>query len=399
MVTLISPAPPSHRAELGVAEIQALIKEARRRRRRRWARRLLVGIVLLGLAAAVALLTILGARSPSASGADATAGALPNGSLATLRVAGPLAVAPDGALYVTDAAGVESPGVRVLVRLSDGRFRVVAGIGRVGFSGDGGPAVRARLSSVSDLAFAANGALYIADGGRVRAVSRQGVIRTIAGDGQPLQRITDGTPALSAALGSPLHIALSPSGHLYISTGSRSDDAGQILRLTAAGRLDVVRAVIASGRDRGLPLGGSSPIAVDAQGNIDIGGGPAGWGIWQVAPSGIAHLASGTMSAHGNGGADPILEPGPGGAIYAASPDIFRIEPHKLVSIAAFNEPLARPLRGQAFSPLYIAFSPNGTLYTDDERGGTAFEAHQQLLSIGNARVSLLWHQTNHTPK
>lgn len=382
-----------------VADIQMLIEEARRRRRGRWARRLLVGVVLLGLAAAVALLTISGARSPLASGGDATAGALPNGSLAALRVAGPLAVAPDGALYVADAAAVESPGVRVLVRLSDGRFRVVAGSGTVGFSGDGGPAVRAELSSVSDLAFATNGTLYIADVGRVRAVSREGVIRTIAGDGRPLRRIASGTPALSAALGSPLHIALSPSGHLYISTGSRSDDAGQILRLTAAGRLDVVRAVITSGRGRGLPVGGSSPIAVDAQGIIDVGGGPAGWGIWQLAPNGVAHLASGARVSQGNGGADSILEPGPGGAIYAAGPAVFRVEPHKLVSIAAFNRPLSRPLRGQAFAPRYIAFSPNGTLYTDDEPGGTAFEAHQQLLSTSNARVNLLWQQTNHTPK
>jgi hypothetical protein len=148
------------------AEAEALMKEARRRRRRRWARRLLVGAVVLGAAAVVAVSRTSGTDSPS-GGAATTAGSLQSGSLAKLHTAGPLAVARDGALYVTDGVGegVEPGGDRVMLRLPDGRFRAVAGSGRVGFSGDGGPAVRAELSSVSDLAFAANGTVYIADGG------------------------------------------------------------------------------------------------------------------------------------------------------------------------------------------------------------------------------------------
>jgi len=373
------------------------MKEARRRRRRRVARRLLVGVVVLAVAAVIAVLTTSGARSPSA-GAAASAGVLPNGSLATLHLARSLAVAPDGALYVTDGvdAGAGSDGVRVLVGLPDGRFRVVAGNGRIGFLGDGGPAVRAELSSVSDVAFAADGTLYIADGARVRTVGRSGVIRTIAGDGRRSRSIANGTPALAAALGSGqavLHIALSPSGHLYIATAS------QILRLTAADRLDIVRAVITSGRDRGLPLGGG-PIAVDAHGNIDVGGGPSGWGVWQVTPNGIAHLTSGGMYAHGNGGEPPILQPGPGDAIYAAtgSLGIFRVEPDKLVPIAAYNGPLSRPLHGQRLPvPLYFAFSPNGTLYADDEPYAV-FDAHQQLWSVSNGDVSLRWQAATRNP-
>src|ERR1700691_2190633 len=80
---------------------EALMKEARRRRRRRWATRLLVGAVLLGGAAAVGALTISGTRSPFAS-AGAAAGALPTGRFASLDEAGPLAVARDGTLYVTN---------------------------------------------------------------------------------------------------------------------------------------------------------------------------------------------------------------------------------------------------------------------------------------------------------
>jgi hypothetical protein len=402
------------------ADPEALIEEARRRRRRRWLRGLLVGVVLLGGAAAVAALTISGNRSP-AGGAAGTAGVLPNGPLATLHVAGPLAVAPDGALYVADDPSYANPwDDRVLVRLSDGRFRVVAGTGTRGFSGDGGPAVRAELSDITDLVVAPDGTLYIADGARVRMVGRSGVIRTVAGDGEPARTITNGTPALSAPLGltqsiagrggPPLSIALSPAGQLYISTGS------QILRLTAAGTLDAIRPIVTSAPGgnlldraaRGRQLSGFDHIAVDAQGNIDVAGGPGGWAVWQVAPNGKAHLASGDHYAHGNGGADPTLERGPGGAIYAAagSPGIFRVEPHKLAPVAAFNGPLSQPRHGLTVLPLYFAFSPNGTLYADDNgtigyelKPGYAAAFLQQLVSISHGHASLLWQEHYTTPK
>lgn len=214
--------------------------------------------MLLGGAAAIGVLIALrrDGAAKTATGAG-SAGALPNGPAVALGLAGPLAVGSDGALYVADVARD-----RVLVRVPGGRFRVVVGDGRVGFAGDGGPAVHAELSVVSDLVFGPDGALYIADGGRVRVVSRDGVIRTIAGDGRVPRMLTlkgegrvpqliaNGTPALSAALGTPrsiarsgtpLSIASSPSGQLYISTGS------QILRLTTAGRLDTVRIIVKSG--------------------------------------------------------------------------------------------------------------------------------------------------------
>jgi hypothetical protein len=312
-----------------------------------------------------------------------------------LHVAGPLAVAPDGALYVTDGVGdgFEPGGDRVLVRLPDGRFRVIAGDGKVGFSGDGGPAVEAELSSVSDLVFAPDGMLYIADGGRVRTVGRDGVIRTIVGDGQPRQTIANGTRALSAALGSggpnPLRIALSPAGQLYIATGY-----SQILRLTAAGKLDTVRDVVTSGPWKG-PVGGWGSIAVDAHGNIDVSCGPSGWSIWQVAPTGVAHPVVGF--ARGSGGTCPVLQPGPGGAIYAARPGISRLEPHKLVPVSALDAAVTPTVNGQYFPPTYFAFSPNGTLYVDDIPGNIGDEAHQQLRSVSTGHVDLLWQESNQT--
>ena len=103
---------------------------------------------------------------------------LPAGTVQSLESAGPLAVDATGSLFVVDEVGHE-----VLVRLASGQFRVVAGNGTSGFSGDGGPAVRAALSDMCDIAFGPNGDLYVADGGRVRVIDQQGIIETLVGNG------------------------------------------------------------------------------------------------------------------------------------------------------------------------------------------------------------------------
>jgi sugar lactone lactonase YvrE len=77
----------------------------------------------------------------------------------------------------------------------------VAGNGHAGFSGDGGPAVKARLKQPHSIALDGAGSLYIADIGnhRVRRVDLQsGVIETVAGTGErgktPDGAVIEGTP-------------------------------------------------------------------------------------------------------------------------------------------------------------------------------------------------------------
>lgn len=377
--TITPPAPDVLDVDAGVIE-DARARQVRHRRR---AVIVFLVIALLGGVAAVAALVISGRGTPETTG-EATAGGLPTGAVATLVAAGPLAVGPNGALYVADVARD-----RILVRQSDGRFRVVAGTGKVGFSGDGGPALDAELSDVTDLAFSPSGALYVADGVRVREIGRDGVIRTIAGDGRQSQTVPNGIPALSAGLGS-LHsghsIAFSPSGQLYTSTG------GQILRLTDSGKLEGVRAVNTSGSAKG-PLINVERIAVDARGNIDVSG-PQGWAIWQIAPGGVAHLVGFAKEV---GGFFPVLERGPGGSVYAATGGILaRVQTNRLVRVLAFT----KPVHGQQFSPSYFSFDPNGTTYIDDNiPHGADAETQQQLVSVHDSRVSLLWQEKNATPK
>jgi hypothetical protein len=411
--------PPQLRRKPGKREPEnpdALIKEARRLRRRRWAMGTLGTAALLGATTVIVALAVTSSSAPNAVGGGASAGVLPNGPLAKLQLAGPMAVAPDGALYIADDQTTDGRDDRVLVRLPDGRFRVIAGTGKRGFSGDGGPAVKAELSDVTDLAIGPNGTLYIADGGRVRSVSHHGVIRTIVGSGRPARTVTSGTPARSAALGVPLSIAVTSVGQLYISTESPSGSPrSQILRLTAAGAVASVRAVVTSAprgnlADRaaiGKQLTDFDHIAVDGHGNIDVAGGPGVYGVWQITPNGDAHLVSGSFYTQRVGGADPVLEPGLRGAVYAATArGIFHVEPHELVPIASFTKPLSRSLHGHPLSPLYFATNPTGTLYADDNgpigyqpKPGYAAAFLQHLVSVNDGHSRLLWQEHDTTQR
>src|SRR5258708_2554855 len=83
----------------------------------------------------------------------------------------------------------------------NGIMTLFAGNARPGFSGDGGPAIDAQLSTPGGLAADGDGSIYIADAGnhRVRRVSAAGIITTVAGNGTP-GHSGDGGPATGAEL-------------------------------------------------------------------------------------------------------------------------------------------------------------------------------------------------------
>jgi sugar lactone lactonase YvrE len=128
---------------------------------------------------------------------------------------GPGAIAVDlaGNLYIADS------GSRVR-KVSNGMITTVAGSLRQGYSGDNGPATRARLNFPSGVAVDSFGNLYIADSGnnRIRKVSN-GVITTAAGNGTQ-DYGGDNGPATSAELFQPKGIAVDAAGNLYIADGT-----------------------------------------------------------------------------------------------------------------------------------------------------------------------------------
>ena len=187
-----------------------------------------------------------------------------DGPAVAARLNRPAGVAVDGAgnLYIAewgnnrirkvDAAGVISP---------------VAGAGRSGFGGDGGPAVRARLNRPVGVALDGAGNLYIADLGnnRIRKVDAAGVISTVAGDGT--YGVSgrgvyggDGGPATAAQLNFPYGVALDGAGNLYIADYWNH----RIRKVDAAGVISTVAGFGRTG-EFGGGFGGDGGPAVAAQ--------------------------------------------------------------------------------------------------------------------------------------
>ncbi|HKQ77989.1 MAG TPA: hypothetical protein VJ810_30105, partial [Blastocatellia bacterium] len=98
-----------------------------------------------------------------------------------------------------------------------GTINAFAGNGALGASGDGAGAVNAAMNVPQDVVVDAAGNVYISDSNnhRVRRVAPNGVITTYAGTGVP-DFGGDGGPAAQARLSLPTGLALDSAGNLYI---------------------------------------------------------------------------------------------------------------------------------------------------------------------------------------
>ena len=98
-----------------------------------------------------------------------------------------------------------------------GTITTFAGTGAQGFSGDNGPATQALLNGPLGVCVAPSGVVYVNDQGnhRVRAISTNGTITTVAGSSTALS-FGDGSPATSAGMVIPIRCAVDHSGNLYI---------------------------------------------------------------------------------------------------------------------------------------------------------------------------------------
>jgi streptogramin lyase len=131
-------------------------------------------------------------------------------------VGGPFGVVlgPGGHLYVCE---ITNHVIR-RVDLASGVIETVAGSGRRGYAGDGGPAREADLNEPYEVRFDTAGNMYFVEMQNhiVRRVDAQtGRISTVAGTGKPGFG-GDGGPATRAMLKQPHSICIDPAGHLYI---------------------------------------------------------------------------------------------------------------------------------------------------------------------------------------
>jgi len=160
-----------------------------------------------------------------------------NGPATSASLAFPTSAVVDtaGNIYIADAANF-------VIRKIDtnGIITTFAGNGSDGFSGDGGPALRAELGEVNGLAFDAAGNLYLADTSnqRIRKIAPDGTISTIAGTG--VAGFTGGGgPAINAEIYAPNSLAFDAAGTLYftepINNAIRKISTGGII-MTVAGQ-------------------------------------------------------------------------------------------------------------------------------------------------------------------
>ena len=193
---------------------------------------------------------------------------------------------------------------------ADGIIRTVVGTGKCGHSGDGGPATSAQTGAPVGLAFDAADNLYIGDampgddvipyGTRIRKVSADGIITTIAGDGE-VQFAGDGGPALSASFSYPGSVALDRAGNLYIA------DSARVRKVSPEG---IIQTVAGTGEfgysgDEGpgtraklaaAGFGGGLGVAVDNAGNLYLAE-RANNRVRKVTPDGIIRTVAGNGSA------------------------------------------------------------------------------------------------------
>jgi DNA-binding beta-propeller fold protein YncE len=174
----------------------------------------------------------------------------------------PTGLAADGAgqLFIAD-----SQRHRVLRVGLDGSLSTVAGTGFAGCSGDGGAAPAAQLNGPWGLAIDPGGNLYIADAAnhRVRRVTPEGIIATVAGTGTP-GFSGDGGPATLARLDRPLDLTVDSQGTLFIVDSLN----GRVRRVGRDGMITTVFSIAAE-----TGGGGSMPyypacVAVDGEGNL-----------------------------------------------------------------------------------------------------------------------------------
>jgi sugar lactone lactonase YvrE len=153
--------------------------------------------------------------------------------MAQLAMDGPGAIAVDGKgnVYIADANNH-----RIRVVSPQGLITTVAGNGTSGFGGDGGPATMASLKHPQGVAVGSDGSVYIADTGnfRIRKVTPDGVIQTIAGNGN--QALAgDGGPATAGQF-NPGGVALDAAGNLYIADRGNA----RIRKVARDGRISTV---------------------------------------------------------------------------------------------------------------------------------------------------------------
>ncbi|MER7726964.1 hypothetical protein [Streptomyces sp. NPDC096323] len=270
-----------------------------------------------------------------------------------------LVVARDGTLFVT-----ENSGHRVRKVTPDGKMFTVAGDGTEGDEGDDGPAVDARLRDPWGLALDAKGNLYISEYSRVRKVTPDGKITTAVAD---LKR--------------PKGLACDSAGNLYIA----EYETNRVRRVTPDGKIVTVSA--------DLSVYGPEGLHLDEIGNLYI----VDYGrhrVWKMDPDGVVTKVAGAGS---NPGVQNLGDGGPAaraavfnptgvvgdiyGNVYITANDrVRKVTPDGIINSIAgnnlgrfsnyFSGDNEQATMARLQNPAGLALDPYGNLYIADRTNG-----------------------------
>ena len=294
----------------------------------------------------------------------------------------PYGVAADtsGNIFIADT---ENNRIRKIT--PDGLINTVAGTGSTVFAGDGGPSTSAEIYAPFGVALDSGGNLYIADTGnyRVRKVTSDGIVTTVAGNGT--QGFSgDGGPATAAELEGPSGVALDKSGNLYIS------DAGAVRKVTPGGTIQTIigqGGLVCSTPSTALCIR-SHGVTVDTLGNLYVA---ADSQVLKMTPDGTVTRVAGTGTPGFCGEGGPCGDSGPatsahldipwGVAVDAAgnlyisdwgSVRIHKVTPDGTISTIAgtgasgFSDDGGPAATAQLYRPAGIALDALGNLYVAD---------------------------------
>ena len=314
---------------------------------------------------------------------------------------GNLYIAADGVIFEVTPAGAIS---------------TIAGGGAVSATlGDGGPALKATLSQATGIAVDSGGNVYLADSqnNRIRKISTNGTITTVAGPGSTSGVLGDGGQATSATLNRPGDVAVDSSGNIYVADTNnyrvrKISPDGTINTVAGNGSASAPPGIGFTG-DGGLAtnavIGEPEGVAVDSAGNLYIAD-RFHSAVRKVSPAGIISTVAGTGAASysGDGGLGNIatldlpqkLAVDAAGNLYIADEQNNRIRlvtpDGKIVTIAGSGTSASSGDGGPATSaglgrPQGIAVGPGGKIYVS-EGALSPYSQRVRMLTPNGSQVS-----------
>lgn len=288
-------------------------------------------------------------------------------AMAQFSVPTGLAVDAAGNVYVADGGNH-----RIRLVRPDGTVTTLAGTGEPGYRD--GPAGEAQFDEPFDVAVSSRGVLYVADAGndRIRAISPDGMVTTLAGSGR--RGFKDGPPE-QAEFNAPWKLTLAADGTLYVADGVAIFMRGNhaVRRVAPDGTVSTVAGTGLPGLKDGLAAEAGfcwpEDLDVDAFGNIYVADSGSNR-IRVITPDGMVYTLAGSgRMGYADGPGPEAAFLGPVGVLVDGSGHLFVSEyaslrirvidlPHTLVPFSP--APTPDPYAGQKVIKIGLAEQPHG---------------------------------------